>query len=174
MTKWYAIAIAALLIYYLGKWLLPGIGRSVVTPLPGRLQAAKIWAKERAFAISKPVAIHGVIDEGFKLEDGTIVLSDTKSRANKAVYRSDILQVSAYKLLVESAGNSVSDRGYIRVLSPNGNEYVPVNLLDEHEVVQAVNRYQDLRSGADVGEKCQSKALCRKCPYKAPCDEMAW
>jgi len=175
VIKIYAVIIAGLLIYYLAKWLLPGVGQSVVTALPGRLKDAKIWGKEKAVRTDSPVAMHGVLDEGFKLDDGTIVLSDSKSRQRRTVYRSDIFQVSAYKMIVErSTRETVSDRGYIRVLTPDGNEYVPINLLGEDQIIAAYHRYGELKSGMSTGNRCESRALCRTCPYKRPCDEMGY
>ncbi len=175
MTKVYAIIIAGLLLYYLAKWLLPGIGRSVVTQLPGRLKDAKIWAKEHAVRTSHPVAMHGVLDEGFRLQDNTLVLSDSKSRSRRVVYKSDIFQVSAYKMIVEtSTREAVSDRGYVRVLTPEGNEYVPINLMDHSQIVAAHSLYTELVSGMNPGSRCSARGMCKSCPYRAPCDEMGY
>ena len=141
----------------------------------GRLTEASIWGKEKAVRTTSPVPMHGVIDEGFRLKDGTLVLSDSKSRRNRNVYRSDIFQVSAYRMIIErSLRERVSDRGYVRVLTPEGNEYVPINLMGEDQIVAAYHRYGELKSGVSTGERCESRALCRACPYKQPCEEMGY
>ena len=158
---------------WLGWRVLYGQGRTVVTEVPERLKKASIWGKERSVKTSSSVYMHGIIDEGFRLPDGTIVLSDTKSRDRRVVHESDILQLSAYKLAIEeSTGERVSDDGYVRLLRPDKNEYIPVKLFDRERVVAAYNLYHDLVKGKFSGAKCESKGLCRTCAYRGPCDDM--
>ena len=119
------------------------------------------------------VNLTGRIDEAFELPDGDLVLSDTKSRAAQRVYKSDILQVSAYKVVIEaSTKKRVRDHGYIRLLTPQGNEYRRIDLLSANEVAAAYQLHDDLQQGRYPGEKCGRPAVCRGCAYRVECESM--
>lgn len=147
---------------------------SVKTELPDDLKNAKLWAKEKAFECGGNNPLTGIVDESFIGSNGDIVLSDTKSRKFNRVYKSDILQVSAYRVLIENAtSKTVAPFGFIRLLTPSGNEYVKIDLYDRDEVLAARRLFDDLRNGKYPGEKCQNKAMCKGCAYKYECDNMA-
>jgi CRISPR/Cas system-associated exonuclease Cas4 (RecB family) len=148
-------------------------GRSVVTYLPDELKESKVWAKEQSFDCSGDIPLRGKIDEAFQQRDGTIILSETKTRNKRKVYGSDILQLSAYKVLVEAnTSRQVSNKGYVRVLTLQGNEYMPVNLLPREEVKAARQLHEDLTKGLYKGQKCENPFVCRTCAYQDPCNRL--
>lgn len=142
------------------------------TELPAELQGAKLWGKERLFECDDP-PLRGRIDEAFVVSNGDLALSDTKTRTRRRVYASDVLQVSAYKVMIEASTRMrVRPQGYIRVLSPGGNAYINIRLLPKAEVVAARQLHEDLTRGLYVGDKCGNPAICAGCAYKDPCDRM--
>jgi CRISPR/Cas system-associated exonuclease Cas4 (RecB family) len=145
----------------------------VATRLPGMLAKATIWGKEMTVACRSPRRMHGCFDEAFKLENGEIVVSETKSRERIVVHESDVIQLSAYAVAVAEGGkHKVNSKGFIRVVTPSRNEYVQVDLLSIAEVERAYDKFKYLASGRETGEKCGKPALCRSCLYKKECDSM--
>jgi CRISPR/Cas system-associated exonuclease Cas4 (RecB family) len=145
----------------------------VTTKLPSLLAKAKIWGKEMSVACRAPRRMHGTFDEAFQLDSGDVVVSETKSRDRITVHKSDVIQLSAYALAVGEGGRQkVLDKGFVRLVTPRGNEYVGVDLLGEREVVKVYDKYMDLVSGKSKGDKCGKPGLCRTCLYKKECDAM--
>lgn len=145
----------------------------VATRLPAMLAKATIWGKEMSVACRSPRRMHGTFDEAFKLETGEIVVSETKSRDRVVVHRSDVIQLSAYAVAVAEGGkHKVNRKGFIRLLTPSKNEYVPVDLMSSAEVERSYDKFKLLASGSETGEKCGKPALCRSCLYKKECDSM--
>lgn len=145
----------------------------VATKLPDFLAKAKTWGKEMSVACRTPRRMHGTFDEAFQLENGEIVVSETKSRDRIVVHKSDIIQLSAYAVAVAEGGrHRVLNRGFVRLVTPQKNEYVAVNLVSEREVASIYDKYVQLVSGKSQGEKCGKPALCRSCLYKTECDAM--
>jgi hypothetical protein len=144
----------------------------VATTLPEMLRDAKLLWKERAVRCSTPVSLHGTLDEAFVDRSGTMILSETKLRRLKRVYASDVLQLSAYKLALEGEGKRVAGKGFVRVITPGGNEYKVVTLMSADEVIAARKLHGDLVRGRSTGAKCNVESVCRSCEYKKPCGEM--
>lgn len=171
------VIVALLALAGLWLWVLAPTPRDVSTAVPGRLKGAKIWAKELYVKTSRPDEMQCRLDEAWQLpETDEIVLSETKTRRQARVFDSDILQLSAQRVVLMNARPdlTVSKKGYVRVLTKeNGNSYVPVNLVDEESVARAAELYRALQAGENVGERCKNRALCTKCAYKEPCNEMA-
>ena len=146
---------------------------NIATELPPELMEAKIWAKERDFECGGAIPLRGRTDEIFQNRDGSIIVTETKTRNKLRVYSSDILQLSGYKVLIEHhTSRQVSSTGYVRVLSPEGNEYIAVDLLPRDEVQAARQLHEDLTSGLYVGEKCKNPVVCKTCAYVEPCTKI--
>lgn len=166
------------IVWYLLEALRGGQGEGgkapeVGTELPPMLRGAKIWGKELKVSCRVPRRMHGTLDEAFQLESGEIVLSETKSRPRRVVHDSDIIQLSGYSVAVREGGrNRVSRVGFVRLVTPEGNVYRQVDLLDEQVVAAAHDKYRAITSGRDVGKKCGKESLCRTCLYKRECDQM--
>lgn len=162
----------------LGAWLayeflIKGKTPNVRTNLPEKLKSMRIWAKERQFQCDDPVKLVCRLDESYQDEHGELTLSETKSRRWLKVYASDILQLSAEALTVSAqTKRRVSKTAYVRLITPEGNEYREVSLLSNDEVVAAALMFQDLSQGKYPGEKCGRPEICRTCAYKEPCDRM--
>lgn len=171
-----AAAIGALLLLALLRVLLkrrPAPGIDVRTDLPSALRHHTVWARERPFACRSPIALNGRIDECFVDRDGVLTVSDTKLRQRPEVYESDVLQLSAYRLLLEAGPRrAVSPVGYVRLITPKGNRYAPVRLLPAADVLAAADLHARLKTGREQGERCGNAALCRRCEYKVECDAL--
>lgn len=173
MLKFLLILAILGLVVWVAKVIFSPPSQSVSTELPDELKNARIWAKEKPFSTKAPIRLNGRIDEAFELPDGQIVVSDTKSRKALRVYDSDVLQVSSYRVAIQSStGKVVADHGYVRLLTPDGNAYKRISLLDSDEVAAAYQMFNDLRSGKYTGSKCGRAAVCRTCAYKPECDSM--
>jgi len=173
MTGVLIAAVAAIVLWLVYELAIKKERAAVQTALPPELSRARIWAKERDFQCDEPVALAGRIDEAFLMQDGPVVLADGKSRAKRRVYASDVLQLSAYRFLIEqTARKKVSGSAYVRLFTPEGNEYRKVDLLDADEVIAATMLHDDLRGGRYPGKKCGKPEVCRSCAYQEPCAKM--
>lgn len=143
---------------------------AVATELPPALKTARTWAKETFFESNGPMNLRGRIDHAFELENGGIVLTETKTRRFQRIYPSDTLQLSAYRELIQwSTRKQVENIAYVRALTPAGNRFLPLQLLPGAEVQAAYQIYRDLQSGKYPGERCKNQAICKTCMYQREC-----
>lgn len=127
--------------------------------MPRELRGATLFLNEQDISTTEPVALHGRVDQVFKTAKGVLVPVDTKTRGSTCIFKSDIIQLSVYRVILEAKFGSqykVSKRGYVRVVIHTGDEecvrYMPVELLPERRVVVLWHRYSALRSGEMKGE----------------------
>ena len=128
--------------------------------MPRELRGATLFLNEQDISTTEPVALHGRVDQVFKTIKGVLVPVDTKTRDTTCIFKSDIIQLSVYRVILEAQYGSqykVSRRGYVRVVIQSGREesvrYMPVELLSERKVAALWRRYNALRSGETKG-KC--------------------
>lgn len=154
----------------------PGDGErfsSVTTEMPAALRNAKLWAKEKSIACRTPRRLHGKLDEAFEVQEGLLVVSETKSRERPVIHRSDVIQNSAYAMtLAKSSGVNVSGTGYIRLITPQGNRFVPVELMSEQDLIRIYDKFKRIKGGQEAGDRCGKAGLCAKCEYRKECDSM--
>ncbi|MCG7883722.1 MAG: hypothetical protein AB2669_07230 [Candidatus Thiodiazotropha endolucinida] len=119
------------------------------TATPGILQGAKCVLNETNIHTSKPVALHGRVDQVFKLRDGTHLILDTKVRERIKVYPSDVVQLSVYGLILKYQGYKVCAIALLRFPTGNGKAiYQPVRLYPESKVISLYHRYISILSGS--------------------------
>jgi ATP-dependent exoDNAse (exonuclease V) beta subunit len=122
--------------------------------MPRVLRNARIFLNEEEISTSRPVPLHGRVDQVFQTDDHTLILVDTKTRRFNRVYKSDIIQLSVYRTILKNRYRSqypVSNQAYVRVVVQSGNQkkvyYRQVTLLTEDEVVDLWRRYTAIKTG---------------------------
>lgn len=122
--------------------------------LPFELQRASLFLSESDLHCINPVPLHGRVDQVFELIDKQLVITDTKSRDSHRVYLSDIIQLSAYRPMVEHhfKNHSVKRYGYIRTVLRSPQSRVPVKwhyveLLSDKELTELYIDYWYKRNG---------------------------
>ncbi|AIJ10649.1 Hypothetical protein ETEE_p1058 (plasmid) [Edwardsiella anguillarum ET080813] len=88
----------------------------------------------------------------FKTKRGILIILDTKSRGAHRIYSSDIIQLSAYQLILKHQYSyPVAKYGYVRTVVEDAYgekvRYLKVKLLSDREVIKLWQRYQDIHSG---------------------------
>lgn len=129
---------------------------------PIELRGGEIFLNEAVISCKKPIPLHGKCDQVFKVKKRKLVIVDTKTRKARRVYQSDIVQMSAYKLMLEEKYGKryeVSGHGYVRVcqVDEDRNEeriaYIRTELLTKKEMVTLYKKHQEIANG-------QRKANC--------------
>lgn len=125
----------------------------------------KVLWTERSFEISSPFPLRGTPDLVMQEEDGSLVIHDLKTRASGRVMRSDVIQLSLYRMLVARAtGRRVSMTGVVR-FGPGGATQKAVGLLGDDELVAIHGRYFGILSGNVDPLFAEHRGLCQKCQY---------
>lgn len=117
---------------------------------------------------SEQYRLYGRPDEIRRLNDGTLIPVELKSRAPPmgGVPRSHRVQVGAYCLLLEESGHRTPAFGVLRYAG-GAEVRVPFDDALRSEVL-------DLRraiAGTYRGEATPSSARCRRCPWRLGCDQ---
>lgn len=127
--------------------------------MPRELRGATLFLNEQEISATEPVALHGRVDQVFKTRNDVLVPVDTKTRRSTCIFKSDIIQLSVYRVILERKFGhqyKVSKRGYVRVVIESGDEevvrYMPVELMPERKVVGLWHRYSALKQGGSKGE----------------------
>lgn len=108
---------------------------------------AVCFLNEQTIMTRYPVPLHGKPDQVLRLEDGRLVVLDTKNRERVIVYFSDLVQLSVYAVILKNQGHKVCPYGVIRIPHNPLDEYRAVKLLKEKEVVALYHRYQAIKAG---------------------------
>lgn len=130
--------------------------------MPAALRNSFLVASEVSIFCVSPVPLHGRIDQLFQLPSGRCVILDTKYRPDWTVYDSDLIQMSAYRLILQNCRyrnsyhrHKMESYGYIRFVNENEEgdfeiRYVRVELLSNREVVDLWKRYQRIHYGLEA------------------------
>jgi hypothetical protein len=133
--------------------------------MPSELRGATLFLNEQEIRTDLPVPMHGRVDQVFKTPRGVLVPVDTKCRDSGCVFKSDIIQLSVYRVILQHRYGSqytVSGTGYVRAVTRMGQvqriRYLPVRLLPERRVVKMWHRYTELKEGRAKGKcTCEGK-----------------
>lgn len=124
---------------------------SELEQMPRELQTSTLVMNEQSVSVSKPVPLHGKIDQLFKTQNGYFILVDTKSREVDAVYSSDIIQLSVYRaILSQKYGSAVSMYAYVRIVRGRFKPkitYRRVRLLGGEAIIHLWREHNDIREG---------------------------
>lgn len=122
--------------------------------MPNTLKHSTLLFNEKPLSVQTPVPLHGQVDQVFQHESGKVIPVDTKSRAKVRVYKSDVIQLSVYAVVLAEKGHQVSKYGYVRVVVPGEAlhiQYVKVRLLSTDQIVSLWHRHDALRRKEAVG-----------------------
>lgn len=139
--------------------------------LPRKLLHAQLAFAEKTFRTWRPIGLIARIDRCYRL-NGEVYLAEFKTRTRAAVYSSDVIELSAQRLVVEqSTGQRVNDVGYVLTQDPLGKHRSvhQVHLLPRTEVIAVARRRAGILNGRVVPKYTDSEGLCRHCSYRAEC-----
>ena len=139
--------------------------------LPRKLQHAQLAFAEKTFRTWRPIGLIARIDRGYRLR-GEVYLAEFKTRTRAMVYSSDVIELSAQRLVVEqSTGQRVNDVGYVLTQDPMGRHRSvhKVHLLPTADVIAVARRREGLLNGRVFSKYTNSEGLCRHCSYRAEC-----
>jgi hypothetical protein len=138
---------------------------------PRELKNARLIYAEKLFRTWTPFPLIAKVDRAYLLGE-TIVLVELKTRNAPAVYRSDIIELSAQRVAIEgSTHRHVSKVGYIIVQNPHTRTQTTheVALLSTGQVISAAQKYEALNAGRIAPAKTDRRGLCVKCPFVGDC-----
>lgn len=132
-----------------------------------RRRKLAVYRIEPYLKIDKPVPLCGAPDVVWINKAGVLFVGDYKSRASGQVQKSDIIQLSVYKVLLEHTQQKpVADKGYVHL---QNNRRVCVTLLEEAEVIELFYHYQQIVSGKQKAQCTAQNGYCRHCGYAEIC-----
>ena len=137
--------------------------------LPKPLRGATLFSNERGLKIAEPIALSGRPDQVWQSTNGSLVVTDTKTRTTTRVYDSDIVQLSAYAYMLRAEGHPVHDTAYVRTPARFGSRYTPVELLPGAAIEALHARYHAVMAGTTEPRCNAGEALCRHCGHQPRC-----
>lgn len=149
---WYlSLAFSLIVLYKLirGDSTSSSLGRH---PVPGTLEelllSSELFLNETNIRITWPIALHGRVDQVFRLADGRLIVLDTKVRDRPRIFLSDLVQITVYAIILKYMGHPICPTGVIRIVCRDHVTYQPVSLLPESQVIQLYQRYIAIASGS--------------------------
>jgi len=139
--------------------------------LPRELQHAQLAFAEKSFRMWQPIRLIARADRGYRLE-GELHLAEFKTRAHAVAYSSDVIELSAQRLVIEkTTGQWVSEIGYVLAqdLSGKRRSVHKVRLLPGADIIALARRHEAILKGRIVPRYTSSQGLCRNCAYRADC-----
>lgn len=139
--------------------------------LPFERRAGELVFAEKTFSITHPIHLVARIDRAYD-DGGALTLVELKTRRAKQSFASDIIELSAQRLVVQTAtGRRVHDDGYLVLSQPlsRRRRVKKVALLPEPEIIEIAHRRQSLLSRALVPATPNSFAICSQCEYRVEC-----
>lgn len=135
--------------------------------MPHELAEASLWLAEKEIACASPVPLHGKPDQVFKLKSGKLVVVDVKTHSR--VHRSDVMQMSVYRVILMGLGHDVENYGYVRAIVGGQEQFLRCDLYSTEIVVKGWNRHRGLMNGSIVPAPTKVALLCRGCGHKMEC-----
>ena len=139
--------------------------------LPRELQHAELAFAEKTFRTWRPIRLIARADRGYRL-NGELHLAEFKTRTRSAAYLSDVIELSAQRLVIEtSTGERVSEIGYVLAqdLLRKRRSVHKVRLLPRTDVIAVARRREAILKGRVVPRYTSSQGLCSHCAYRAEC-----
>lgn len=139
---------------------------------PPELKHADLVYMERVFRTRWPIRLVARVDRGYRGPDGVITLVEFKTRHADRVYLSDVIELSAQRLAVQTqTGQRVSAHGYVLVKRTEAGKQIPhrVKLLRTLEVTGLARRREAILAGETLPRCTPVEGLCIKCPFEHEC-----
>ena len=138
---------------------------------PQELQHARLAFAEKTFKTWRPIRLIARADRGYRL-NGELHLAEFKTRARGAAYSSDVIELSAQRLAIETSTHEpVSNIGYVLVQDSfdKRRSVHKVRLLPRADVIAVAKRREAILKGRVAPRYSSSQGLCRHCTYRAEC-----
>lgn len=173
-TAWVgSLALATITVLILA-WRLAGGVVTERSSRPRELADAKLVYVEQVFRISRPVRLVAKLDRAYRLQCGSLVLVELKTRWNDRPFETDIIQLSAQKLVIEmQTGQTVEPYAFVSILTPTGRHALRhhrVALLGADEVVELHRRREAILAGRTAPRYARSCKVCSQCAFRSRCD----
>lgn len=137
---------------------------------PLLLRKSRLLLAEQSLELHDPVFMRARVDEVYRQPNGELIVVDTKTRGRKAVYRSDVIQLSQYGYILRKMGHPVAPFGYIRIPGAWGiAEYLRVPLMSEAELMKLFERAMEIDQGLMPPRHCSDIRKCVNCSEKNGC-----
>jgi len=169
------VAVALALLLVLGRW----VARKTTAERASRPRAlarAELVYMEKLFRIREPIRLVAKVDRVYRLPGGPLVVVELKTRWQDRPYLSDVIQLSAQRLVIaQQTGEAVARYGFVSIARPHASRAVRshrVELLDEGGVIAIHHRRLAILAGRRQPEYTVSHQACRDCAYRSRCDRI--
>lgn len=156
----------------LTMWRARNRSRSDTSWLPRDLQHAELVYGEKMFRATQPFPLVAKVDRGYRTMAGVIVLVELKTRGVNRPYFSDIIELSAQRVAVQSqTGESVALYGYVLIQRGRRGRKVAhrVSLLPMEDVVALAHRRKAILLGHASPQIAANQELCNQCAFQQDC-----
>lgn len=140
---------------------------------PIELRESTLYGSEVYVSCVKPVPLGGVYDQLYQTISNNLILADTKTRNKPYVYESDVIQLSAYRVILENSvefnNRRIANYGYMRLVCKGVTHYKKVDLMTEEDVVALYDRREALYAGSIDPDKASTPGKCTKCHQLPHC-----
>lgn len=140
---------------------------------PDELQRSSLYGSEQHISCTTPIALKGTYDQLYKTPEKAFIVTDTKTRKKPTVYDSDIIQLSAYRLILKNSrefkNKTIQTYGYIRLVCKGVTHYKKVDLMSEQAVIDLYERHNALYKGTVEPKKADTRGKCVNCHQLANC-----
>ncbi|MBL4607584.1 MAG: hypothetical protein JKY01_07125 [Pseudomonadales bacterium] len=115
--------------------------------MPAILHNSRCIMNEQNIRTNYPVQLHGRVDQVFQLQDGRLLLVDTKNRARATAYPSDITLLSVYATILKANGYQVCPTALLRFPREKDPVYISIELYSETKIISLYHRYWKIKYG---------------------------
>ncbi len=152
-------------------WLSPRAHGADFDWLPSELRDAELVWSEKLLESSGPVHLVARIDRAYRKPDGELVLVEFKRRAGRHLRLSDVVELSVQRYVLQKCGQTVSARGYVVVIFPDGTRCraIPAELEDWLQVRRRADRLVALREEGASPHGPAHPAVCESCGHRDVC-----
>lgn len=145
-----------------------------VSSVPSAPAAGRMVFAEKTFSITHPIRLVARIDRAYDV-GGKLTLLELKTRMNNQVYESDIIELSAQRLAVQSAtGRPVKDQAYVEIHDTTSRRRAihRVTLHPKDQITEIAHRRRLLLAGAIPPRGPANIARCTQCEYHNECSAL--
>jgi len=129
---------------------------------------------EKQFRSRVPISLVARLDRAYRLPNGRIVLVELKTRWADRAYLSDVIQLSAQKLALESqTGEVVEPYAFVTVFHPTHRRSWHshhVKLLDAGQMLTLARRREGILARRLAPAYAASERACVGCAFRSRCD----
>ena len=166
------IGIAAALLYVVAVWVIWRAGPNHEDWMPFELKGARLlYAEPRPLYIYWPERMVAKPDRAYEMENAAIRLVEFKTRKMHAVFDSDVIELSAQRLVLNQHHQQrVENVGYVVTQNAGGDRRTHrVRLFNERDTLKLVRRYRQLVGAIIDGTMANQKNKCTVCAYSREC-----